>query len=153
MYAFDMEDFVRESNRIERIFREPTEEEISIHYWFIEEAEYSVDSLVKLIKVCQPGADLRKYEGMNVVVGDHRPPSGGPLVVGLLSDLLIADKNLTPWERHVRYESIHPFMDGNGRSGRALWLKDMGGIDYAPLGFLHTYYYQTLQNVGVKYGN
>ena len=44
-------------------------------------------------------------------------------------------------ETHVRYELLHPFLDGNGRSGRALWLWLMG---QAPLGFLHTFYYQTL---------
>lgn len=28
---------------------------------------------------------------------------------------------------------------------RALWLWVMGGIENAPLGFLHTFYYQTLE--------
>ena len=35
-------------------------------------------------------------------------------------------------------------MDGNGRSGRVLWLYNMGGIERVPLGFLHTFYYQAL---------
>ena len=40
--------------------------------------------------------------------------------------------------------SNHPFTDGNGRSGRALWLWQMN--NHAPFGFLHTFYYQTLEN-------
>ena len=46
-----------------------------------------------------------------------------------------------------RYETLHPFMDGNGRSGRILWAWQMIEHNIAPglsLGFLHAYYYQTL---------
>ena len=49
------------------------------------------------------------------------------------------------WALHKHFESLHPFLDGNGRTGRALWLWMMGGIAQVPLGFLHTFYYQTLR--------
>ena len=33
--------------------------------------------------------------------------------------------NLDPWSKHVVYELIHPFCDGNGRSGRIILLSDL----------------------------
>ena len=49
------------------------------------------------------------------------------------------------WQTHNDYENLHPFTDGNGRSGRMLWAWQMRNDDDAMArGFLHTFYYQTL---------
>ena len=60
---------------------------------------------------------------MNVVVGNHRPPPGGPQIAIELSKLiqLAIDNDATPFAIHRRYEKLHPFQNGNGRSGRILW--------------------------------
>ena len=61
-------------------------------------------------------------------------------------------RGITISTAHVEYETLHPFTDGNGRSGRALWLwmKTRGTVlDFrqaTSLGFLHTFYYEALQN-------
>jgi len=144
---FTLEDFVRESNRIEGI-PEVRGGEILAHEDFLGRDPITIENLAALVWCCAgPGAPLRDREGMNVRVGPHIPPSGGPKLLGDLRVLIrgINDRRLTAWEAHHRYETLHPFMDGNGRSGRALWLKMMGGIEMVPLGFLHTWYYQSLQ--------
>lgn len=138
--------FVRESNGIEGILREPTVAELDATNEFAQIVHLRVSHLCALVEVYAPGARLRDQPGMNVTVGFHRPIAGGPMVTAALQSLLDrinARHTIEPFEAHVEYETIHPFMDGNGRSGRALWLWMMNGC--APLGFLHQFYYQTLQ--------
>lgn len=139
-------DKVRESNRIEGILREPTDAEIKAHEQLMAVEHISVVDLVRFVSVYQPNARLRDMPGLNVRVGNHFPPAGGPHIVEQLHDLL-ADANgnkYSPHQIHVQYETLHPFTDGNGRSGRALWYWMMVGNPLDGLGFLHAFYYQTL---------
>ena len=135
-----LEDFVQESNRIEGILRDPTEDEIVAHRLLMALDKITVPDLEIFVAVVQPGARLRRQLGWDVRVGNHIAPPGGPIIETQLEDLLSGD--LGAYEKHCIYETLHPFTDGNGRSGRALWLWQMGGE--APIGFLHQFYYQTL---------
>jgi hypothetical protein len=135
-------DFIRESNRIEGILREPTPEEVDAHHAFLREP-VTLSSLLKFVAVIQPDAVIRDRAGLNVAVGRYLPPPGGPEIVVSLNAILTDTSD--PFLTHQRYEALHPFTDGNGRSGRALWLQMMGGIHRTPLGFLHHWYYQSLQ--------
>lgn len=144
-----LKSFVAESNRIEGILREPTQKELDAHQDFLGRSRIEVRDLVQLVNVLQPDAVLRTRKGLNVRVGSHIAPAGGPEIKTRLELLLSFLGTQTPFQNHRDYETLHPFTDGNGRSGRALWLWQMlylGDAQMAMhLGFLHTFYYQTLE--------
>jgi hypothetical protein len=147
----DWREFVRESNKIEGIIREPTEAEIAKLQAFVALPNLGVEDIVDFVKFTQPDARLRDNPGIpGVRVGDHIAPPSGPEIRHNLGIILgeMQHGRLSTYDTHCAYLNLHPFTDGNGRSARAIWLWNMNGI--APLGFLHTFYYQTLANQNVR---
>ncbi len=145
----DLTDFVTESNRIEGINRDPLPEEITAHKKLLAYPVITVAALADFVATIQPGARLRRSVGMDVRVGSHTAPPGGTRIEARLMDLLntairAGKRPAGAYSVHLAYEDLHPFMDGNGRSGRVLWLWMMGGK--APIGFLRQFYYDTLEN-------
>lgn len=139
---------VAESNRIEGIDREPTAEELVEHDRVMELENLTIRDLEKFVTVYQRNAKLRVNPGMDVRVGSYVPPKGGEHIREMLGALLgdINCERIDAWNAHVQYESIHPFTDGNGRSGRVIYHWQMRSTRMADLGFLHAFYYQTLRN-------
>lgn len=136
-----------ESNHIEGIHRDPTFTEVEATEQFLLLRAPCVEALQRLALVYQPNAHLRDQPGMNVQVGGYLPPRGGREIARQLRVLLNKITDATPFEFHTAYEALHPFMDGNGRTGRALWAWQMLRLEGSRglnLGFLHKFYYQTL---------
>jgi hypothetical protein len=143
----DLVDFITESNLIEGINRPPSQIEIEATTRLLLLPALKVEDIETFVSTIQPGAILRSRPGLNVRVGNHIPPPGGQKLKTELVRLLnaITTGKVDPWIGHVVYETLHPFTDGNGRSGRAIWLWHMkhhcGGTE---LTFLHSFYYQSL---------
>ena len=114
-------------------------------------------------------AGIRKLPGtvlLNEATGEnvYTPPSGEAQILDLMSNLekyMIEDSDgIDPLIKlaviHYQFESIHPFYDGNGRTGRIiniLYLILMGLLD-SPILYLSSYiirnksaYYKLLQEV------
>lgn len=106
----------------------------------------SVASIVDFVSAIAPHAAFRNSEKVpGVQVGGHVAPPSGPAIEQRLLGSLAAHEcgAVDPYNFHKFYEDLHPFTDGNGRSGRAIWLHMMG-TQVPDYGFLQWFYYQTL---------
>ena len=137
-------EFQRQSNAIEGIVG-AQDREVHALKMFLAKAVIRLEDLIAYVAVIEPRAELRnRPEVSGVRVGDHIAPPSGVRVAETLETILIdvCFNHRTPYENHCHYLTLHPFTDGNGRSARALWLWQHGGVCRYP--FLQAFYYETL---------
>lgn len=140
-------EFAKESNRIEGITNsEANERMFEKLEAFLKLKELTVENVCEF----NEWGEIRDREGMDVWIDGMMAPPGG-CMSGTLRALLsiVSGKTATlhtPYRCHICFERYHPFMDGNGRTGRAIWLWQMmrqNNYDLS-LGFLQKWYYQSL---------
>lgn len=110
--------------------------------------------IARLIK--DKGIDIRRMPGTRIANGRtgetiYTPPVGEKRIRDLLDDLseyLYAEDDVDPLIKmavaHYQFEAIHPFVDGNGRTGRILnilYLVERGLLD-VPVLYLSRYIIQ-----------
>jgi Fic family protein len=112
-----------------------------------------------------PGTQLKNPQSGKVI---YTPPEGENTIRDMLKNLeqfIHADDQTDPLVKlaliHYQFEAIHPFYDGNGRTGRILmllYLKLTGLLEWPALYFSRfivknrNRYYQLLRNVTEKSG-
>lgn len=133
---------IRESNRIEGITDEG-EIPKSIKAWnYLSAQPLLTSGVIKhvhriILEGLLPPADAGEWRRRNVMVGGRMCPHWAE-VPDLMSNWITngwtrgLDKLLTK-EEHVRFETIHPFIDGNGRVGRMLMWYHEGRVGRYPL--------------------
>lgn len=145
-----LEEFVAESNRIEGI-DDVSRKDMEAHEELLALWELSVKDIERFVSLVQPNAILRRPIGLNVRVGNYIAPAGGPKIEPALKKLLgLVNRDWVEeghcdhaaYKAHLAYENLHPFSDGNGRSGRAIWLWMRRGL--TGCGFLHEWNKQVL---------
>ena len=109
-------DFVRISNRMAGIMRDPTPVEISAHRGLLAANALRVENLEIFVHHVAEGARVREDTAPN-----EDAPSAAELKADLATIVLAAQKQVTsPQRLHRIYTMLSPFTDGNGRCGRAL---------------------------------
>lgn len=135
----------------------------NLHLAALDRKKWTAASLTKWLQQTLPDQKLRDEEGLLAFVADHAAPPGGPGIRKALNALL-REIQAPPqpmnryeaegrcWRHHCEFETLHPFTDGNGRTGRMLWIWEMRHVGFPealtwllPLGFLHHAYYSALR--------
>ena len=101
----DLSDFLIESNCIENAddVQLPDERQLWAARTFLRLHTITFYALTALVSRLEPGARLRELPGLDVRVGNHVPPPGGPEIRTRLVDLLekVAgahwDPSASPW--------------------------------------------------------
>jgi len=130
----------------------------------------STNSFIKIVQTIKENSSgIRNTPGTTITSNNktiYTPPEGEQVIRNLLKnleDFMHGEDDIDPLIKlaitHYQFEAIHPFFDGNGRTGRVinmLYIVDKGLLDI-PILYLSKYiienkndYYSNLRNVTEK---
>ena len=84
------------------------------------DAPITEDDILALGVLVEPEVNANGYRRVGVRVG-HDIKGPWQNVPRQIDSLIDAQDRLTPDEWYREYEEVHPWVDGNGRSGSVLW--------------------------------
>lgn len=121
----DEEDFLRQSNAIEGVYDERSFGDAA-HAWFymLAQTRCGLKEIRMVHKILMRNQDIvHRYVGqfrdVDVFVGDHTMVQPTQILPAIKYWIKEMNGNNPDWQKlHIEYERIHPFIDGNGRTGR-----------------------------------
>jgi hypothetical protein len=86
-------------------------------------AKFTVADIQDIGSTIEPKKNARGFRSVPVFVGGYEKLDAS-LIDHSIRNLVAHQRDMTPAEIYLEFENIHPFVDGNGRTGKVIlsWL-------------------------------